>query len=294
MILPEFRYTAPKTMDEAVTLLKEYGTGAKIMAGGTDLINFVKAGAIKPEAIVDIKNLPGMDEISFDSDNGLTIGSLVKLRDIELSEDIKKNYPALSEAVHLIASTQIRSKGTLTGNICNASPSADSVPALFALDARLCITGSEGQREIPIDQFYKGFKKIDLKSDEIVTAVKIPPMSDNTKAAYIAHTVRKAMDLAIVGIGAALTLDENGVCIDARIALGAVAVNCVRSPKAEEVLKGNKITEELAAKAGLMAMEDCKPISDVRASAEYRHDMVRVFTRRAIMKAYERFSEETK
>ncbi|MBQ6583111.1 MAG: xanthine dehydrogenase family protein subunit M [Mogibacterium sp.] len=289
MILPEFKYVAPTTVEEAVTLLAQYGDKAKLMAGGTDLINFIKDGVIKPEVLIDLKSVQGMDQLEFDPEQGLTIGALTKLIDVERSEVVKKEYPALAEAVHLIASTQIRSKGTLVGNVCNASPSADSVPPLFVLGAELTVQGPEGVRTIPIGEFYQGFKKLALKPGEIVTAVRIPPMKANERAAYKAHTVRKAMDLAIVGVAAKLTVDAEGVCQDAKIALGAVAVSCVRAPHAESVLIGRKITPEIAEIAGQEAMKDCSPISDVRASAEYRHDMVRVFTKRAVLLAQERF-----
>ena len=289
MILPEFKYVAPTTVEEAVNLLAQYGDKAKLMAGGTDLINFIKDGVIKPEVLIDLKSVQGMDQLEFDPEQGLTIGALTKLIDVERSEVVKKEYPALAEAVHLIASTQIRSKGTLVGNVCNASPSADSVPSLFVLGAELTVQGPEGVRTIPIGEFYQGFKKLALKPGEIVTAVRIPPMKANERAAYKAHTVRKAMDLAIVGVAAKLTVDAEGVCQDAKIALGAVAVSCVRAPHAESVLIGRKITPEIAEIAGQEAMKDCSPISDVRASAEYRHDMVRVFTKRAVLLAQERF-----
>lgn len=289
MILPEFTYLAPKSVEETIGLLEQYGSKAKLMAGGTDLINFVKTGAIQPEFIIDIKEISGLDQLEYQPENGLTIGALTKLIDVERSPVVQKEYPALAEAVHLIASTQIRSKGTVTGNVCNASPSADSVPALFVLGAELIVKGPRGERRIPIHTFYQGFKKLALQPDEMVLAIHLPPASEHTKAAYKAHTVRKAMDLAIVGVGAALTIDENGICQDAKIALGAVAVSCVRAPHAEAVLKGQRITGALMEKAGEEAMKDCRPITDVRASAEYRHDMVRVFTKRAIQAAADRF-----
>ncbi len=289
MILSDFTYAAPESVDEAITLLGQYGGKAKLMAGGTDLINFIKTKAIQPEVVIDIKGIPDMEQLEYDPKKGLTIGALTKLIDIEKSPVVKKEYPALAEAVHLIASTQIRNKGTLVGNVCNASPSADSVPALFVLDAKLTVKGANGERVIPIGEFYQGFKKLALAEDEIVTGIVIPPMPDNSRAAYKAHTVRKAMDLAIVGVAANLTIDEAGICREAKVALGAVAVSCVRAPKAEAVLVGQKITPELAAKAGEEAMKDCRPISDVRASAEYRHDMVRVFTKRAVLAALDRF-----
>ena len=287
MILPEFKYLAPGSAEEAIGLLVQYGEKAKLMAGGTDLINYMKDGILAPEVIIGLKEIKGMDQIVYDEEKGLTIGALTKLIDIERSDVVKENYPALAEAVHLIASTQIRNKGTLTGNVCNASPSADSVSALFVYGASLTVKGPEGERVIPIGDFYQGFKKLALKPGEMVISITLPPVKENEKAAYLAHTVRKAMDLAIVGVAAKITLDENGVCTDAKIALGAVAISCVRAPQAESVLIGRKITPEIAEIAGREAMKDCKPISDVRASAEYRHDMVRVFTRRAVLAAGE-------
>lgn len=288
MILPEFTYLRPASAMEACDLLSQYGSRAKIMAGGTDLINFMQKKAILPEYLIDIKEIPDMNAITYSEKEGLTIGALAKLRDIELSPVVKKYYPVISESVHLIASTQIRSKGTLVGNVVNASPSADSVPSLFVLNAELEIMSREGKRTVPINDFYHGFKKTDLRPDELVTAIHVPPMKKDETASYMALTVRKAMDLAIVGVAAKLTLDSENVCRDAEIALGAVAVSCVRSPKAEEVLIGKKVTPELAAEAGVAAMDDCKPISDVRASADYRHDMVRVFTKRAVLKCIEK------
>ncbi|MGN1389047.1 MAG: FAD binding domain-containing protein [Bulleidia sp.] len=288
MILPEFSYLAPSTAAEACEMLKTYGSKARIMAGGTDLINFMQKKVIQPEYLIDIKGIPDMNEITYSEEAGLTIGALAKLRDIELSPIVKKHYPVISESIHLIASTQIRSKGTLAGNIVNASPSADGVPCLFVLNAELEMMSSEGKRTVSINQFYQGFKKMDLRSDEMVTAVHVPPMKKNEVASYMALTVRKAMDLAIAGSAVKLEVDEEGKCQNAEIALGAVAVSCVRAPKAEAVLIGNKVTPELAAQAGAAAMDDCKPISDVRASAEYRHEMVRVFTKRAILKCIKR------
>ena len=259
-----------------------------IMAGGTDLINFMQARAIVPEYVVDIKNIPEMSQLEFDEKEGLIVGALTKLRDIELSPLVQEKYPALAEAVHVVASTQVRSKGTLAGNICNASPSADTVPALIALGASLEIKGTEHPRRIPLDEFYLSFKKMALEPGEIVRSVRIPVQASNTRAAYIKHAFRKAMDLAVVGVGASITI-EDGVCVDARLALGAVAPTAVRARNAEEVLIGSRLTNDVLEAAGKAAMNDCSPISDVRASAEYRHDMVRVFTKRAVKKALERF-----
>lgn len=288
MILPEFEYIVPTSLQGACNLLNELGPTAKIMAGGTDLINPMKDKVLKANYIIDIKNIPDLNQLEYDSIKGLKIGALTKLRDIECSPLVKREYRAIAEAAHVIASTQIRSKGTMVGNICNASPSADSVPALMVLDASLEVAGPEGTRGIPLGEFFVGFKKLALKPGEIVTAITVPPISSNTRVAYIKHAFRKAMDLAIVGVAASVT-KENGKCANAKIALGAVAVTAVRSPSAENILIGSDLSDVVLVEAGKAAMKDCKPISDVRASAEYRHDMVRVFTRRSVQKVLVQF-----
>ena len=288
MVLPEFEYLTPSTAQAASNLLLELGGKARIMAGGTDTINPIKDKVLKPDYIIDIKRIPNMSQLEYSEEKGLTIGALTKIRDVECSPIVKEKYPALAEAAHVIASSQIRSKGTIAGNICNASPSADSVPALLVLGAELEVSGVERTRTIPLSEFFVGFKKLALEPGEIVTAIKIPPMGANTRASYIKHAYRKAMDLAIVGVAACITV-ENGICTDAKIGLGAVCITAVRAPSAEKVLIGNKLTEEIIAKAGEAAMLDCKPISDVRASADYRHDMIRVFTKRSVQKALEQF-----
>jgi len=286
MVLPEFEYLAPDNLKDACALAKEHGEHGKVMAGGTDVIVAMKEKHIAPAYIIDIKNIGGLDYIDYDPREGLRIGALTKLRTIEKSQLVQEKFKAISDAAHYVASTQVRAKGTMVGNIVNASPSADTVPALIALRASLKVSGVEGDRVISMDEFYTGFKKTALQPGEIVTDILIPAKKENEHSAYCKHAVRKAMDLAIVGVAANLTV-EGRVVKDARIVLGAVAVTAIRSPKAEAELIGNALTEEVIAKASVAAMEDCRPIDDVRASAEYRKDMVRVFTKRAIQKAME-------
>lgn len=291
MVLPQFEYLVPKTLDEATMLLSELGAGAKIMAGGTDIIPPMRDKVLKADYLIDIKHIPGLDYISYDEKEGLKIGALAKLYDIQTSKLVKQKNPSVAQAAKYVASTQIRHKGTMVGNICNASPSCDTAPILIAQNAAILVHGPEQDRQIPAGQFFKGVKKTYLEHNEIVTGIVIPPLQENEHAAYIKHSVRKAMDLAIVGVAAWVKMDGN-VCVDARITLGAVAITPVRAPSAEKVLIGKELTDEVIAEAGLAAMSDCKPISDVRASAEYRHDMVRVFTKRAIKKALEGYGEE--
>ena len=287
MVLPNFEYLHPTTIEEATNLLLELGEGAKIMAGGTDIIPPMRDKVIAPEYLIDIKDLPGMDYLEYDENEGLKIGALTKLRTLEFSDLVKKVNPSISQAAKYVASTQIRAKGTMVGNICNASPSCDTAPILLAQDATLIVHGPENTLKVKInDGFFKGVKKTKLEKGEIITGIIVPPLKEGEYAAYIKHSVRKAMDLAIIGVAVWLKMDGD-TCVDARIALGAVAPTPIRAPRAEALLKGRKITDEVLNEVSIAAMESCSPISDVRASAEYRKDMVRVFTKRAIKKALE-------
>ncbi|MFQ7875797.1 FAD binding domain-containing protein [Enterocloster sp.] len=286
MVLPQFEYLAPKTIGEACNLLLELGSTARVMAGATDLIPPMKDKVISPEYIIDLKKIPGLDYLEYDDREGLKIGALTTLRTIETSPLVKEKNPAVAYAAKVVASTQIRTKGTMAGNICNASPSCDTAPNLLAQGAKILVQGPNKDRVIQIEDFFLGVKKTSLEPGEIVTGIVIPPLAENERAAYIKHAVRKAMDLAIIGVAVKIKV-EDGVCTDARIALGAVAATPVRAPRAEETLIGKELTDEVIVKASEEAMNSCHPISDIRASAEYRKDMIRVFTKRAIKQAME-------
>ena len=286
MVLPQFEYLAPKTIGEACNLLLELGSTARVMAGATDLIPPMKDKVISPEYIIDLKKIPGLDYLEYDDREGLKIGALTTLRTIETSPLVKEKNPAVAYAAKVVASTQIRTKGTMAGNICNASPSCDTAPNLLAQGAKILVQGPNKDRVIQIEDFFLGVKKTSLEPGEIVTGIVIPPLAENERAAYIKHAVRKAMDLAIIGVAVKIKV-EDGVCTDARIALGAVAATPVRAPRAEEALIGKELTDEVIVKASEEAMNSCHPISDIRASAEYRKDMIRVFTKRAIKQAME-------
>lgn len=256
------------------------------MAGATDLIPPMKDKVISPEYIIDLKKIPGLDYLEYDDREGLKIGALTTLRTIETSPLVKEKNPAVAHAAKVVASTQIRTKGTMAGNICNASPPCDTAPNLLAQGAKILVQGPNKDRVIQIEDFFLGVKKTSLEPGEIVTGIVIPPLAENERAAYIKHAVRKAMDLAIIGVAVKIKV-EDGVCTDARIALGAVAATPVRAPGAEEALIGKELTDEVIVKASEEAMNSCHPISDIRASAEYRKDMIRVFTKRAIKQAME-------
>lgn len=288
MVLPQFEYMTASTLEEACRLLLEHDGKAKVMAGATDLIPPMRDKVFTPEYIIDLKQIPGLDELTYDEEEGLKIGALTTLRTLEKSELVQAKNPAVSYAAKVIASTQIRAKGTLVGNICNFSPSNDSAPNLLAQGAKVNVQGVDGTRVIPIEEFFLGVRKTALKPGEIVTSVVIPPLKDNEKAAYLKFAVRKAMDLAIIGVAAKIKL-ENGICTDAKIALGAVAITPILAPKAAEVLIGKELTDEVIEEAAQAAMDSCSPISDIRASKEYRKAMIGVYTKRAIKQCLEQF-----
>lgn len=286
MVLPQFDYLVAESLEDASKKAAKHGAVARIMAGGTDLIIPMKDHAVKPEPeyLIDIKKVEGLDYLEYDEEEGLKVGALTTLRTLEFSPMVKEKYPAVAYAAKSIASTQIRTKGTMVGNICNASPSCDSGPIVVATDAKILVEGVNGKKEIPGTEFFKGVKKTALEPGDIVTGIVFPPLAENQKAVYIKHAVRKAMDLAIVGVAVVLTV-EDGICKDARIALGAVATTPIRAPKAEAVLMGKELTEDVIEEAAQAAMNSCSPISDIRASKEYRSAMVKVFTKRAIKQA---------
>ena len=222
MVLPQFEYLAPKTIGEACNLLLELGSPAKVMAGATDLIPPMKDKAISPEYLIDLKKIPDLDYLEYDEKEGLKIGALTTLRTIETSPLVKEKNPAVAHAAKVVASTQIRAKGTMAGNICNASPSCDTAPNLLAQGAKILVQGPNKDRIIQAEDFFLGVKKTSLEPGEIVTGIVIPPLAENERAAYIKHAVRKAMDLAIIGVAVKIKV-EDGICTDAHIALGAVA-----------------------------------------------------------------------
>ena len=286
MALPAFDYVKVSSLEEASKLAAEKGDKAVLMAGGTDVILLIHEKAIPADTVIDIKGIPGLDEIKYVEGEGMRIGALVKLYDIQNSDIVKEKMPALSDASRYLASPQIRRKGTMVGNICNASPSADTASILVAMNAVVKVYNAEGEKEIPIDEFFKGVKKTALVPGDIVTGIFIPELNKGEGSAYFKHSVRKAMDLAIIGVGAKIKMDGDKIA-DARVCMGGVAVTPLRAKNAEQILIGNEITDELLEKAGVAASQECSPISDVRASAEYRTDMVRVYTKRAVRKAVE-------
>ncbi|MFD2183834.1 FAD binding domain-containing protein [Rhodoplanes azumiensis] len=288
-----FAYHRPKSLDETIALLSRHGGAADLMAGGTDLLVEIKESIRRPAVVVDIKALPGLGDLVCDATQGLRIGALVTVRAIETSPAVQRLYPALAQAAREIGSIQIRNRATVVGNVCRASPSADTLPPLIACGATIEMVGPAGPRRLPLDEFFTGPGKTALGPSEIVTALVLPPPAIASGADYIKHGRRRAMELATVGVAVLLRRDGR-VCRDLRIVLGAVAPTPIRARAAEAVLEGVAPDEATIASAGRMARDESRPISNVRASADYRRAMVEVLTRRAVATAWARACEETR
>jgi carbon-monoxide dehydrogenase medium subunit len=278
--LPQFCFLSPQSIEEAVRFLAAHEGEAKPLAGGTDLIPGLKRREIaSPAYILDLKGLNELKKIDFDLQVGLRIGALATIQDIGRHPDMRRLFPSLVQAACCMASPQVRNRGTFAGNICSAVPSADSAPALLSLNANVRVRGSGGERIIPLDQFFVGPGETALRPDEIVTALTVPRPAD--RSVYLKLSPRHSMDMAIVGVAAAANLIPGGVR-DVQIALGAVAPTPMRAHKAEEILQGRPVSQELIEEAARAAAAECRPIDDYRASAAYRRDMVYVLTRRAL------------
>ncbi len=280
--LPKLQYLNPKTIEEALKMLEEHKGDSKLLAGGTDLIPSLKRRLINvPGYIIDIKAIPGLDAISYDKKSGLKIGPLATIAAIAQSSAVAEKFPCLAQSALTMASPQVRNRGTFAGNICNAVPSADSAPSLIALSATVKIKGINGERTLPIEQFFTGPKKTVLKENEMLIEISVPHPSPGSKSVYLKLSPRHSMDLATVGVAASGKC-EDGVCREIKIALGAVAPTPLRAPVSESILQGKRITPEVIEEASLNAVTQCSPIDDHRASQEYRCDMVNVMTRRAL------------
>jgi carbon-monoxide dehydrogenase medium subunit len=281
--LPDFEYFTPDSVEEACQLLSKYGPKAMAIAGGTDIVVKMKKEVLAPEILVSIGHLPELKKIEYVPGKGVVIGAGVTHNEVQNSKILQEKYLSVCEAAHQMANNQVRNLGTIGGNISNAVPSADMPPILIALDTTVKIVGSKKERTLPLEDVFKGPNQTVLEHDELITEFVIPDGSF-TGSTYLKFGLRASGALAVVGVAASVQM-EGGVIKDARIVLGAVSPVPLRAKEAENLLKGKQASEELFEEAGVIASGECRPISDIRASAEYRRDMVRVFTRRALLKA---------
>ncbi|OGO44599.1 MAG: hypothetical protein A2W37_10185 [Chloroflexi bacterium RBG_16_63_12] len=275
-----FEYFAPRSLAEATEVLAKYQGEARTVAGGTDLLLKMKAGRLSPKAIVNIKRVPELRGLTFNSH--LTLGALTTLEEIKQSSMIRERYPALSDAAATMASVQIRNLATVGGNLCNAAPSADLAPILIALNAAARLAGFKGERRIPLEDFFTGPGTTVLAPGELLVSLEVPPPAG--PSVYLKHSPREHMDIAVVGIGLALRgynpLSQE--CAEPRVVLGAVAPVPLRARRAEAELTGGPLAAERIDRAAKIAAEEAKPIDDVRGSAWYRRRMVAVLTRRGL------------
>lgn len=278
-----FHYYEPDNIKEAISLLGHYEGKAKLIAGGTDFLVKMRDGEMAPEHVISLAKIPQLHAMSEKPDGGLTIGACTTIRTLEQFPLVKANFKPLADGVSKLGSIQIRNLATLGGNLCNASPAADCAPPLLTMGAVLSIVGPNGKREVKIEDFFTGPGLTTLEDNEILTDVHVSSQKGRWSGIYLRHSRRREVDLAIVGIAAVVIIDSlKGVCAEARIALGAVAPTPLRVTEAELMLVGEKPSQKLLEKVSQLVGTVSQPISDVRASAEYRQLLTQVYAKRAL------------
>ena len=286
------RYEAPATAAAAVALLAGAGGPARVLAGGSDLLVQMRSGMVAPELIVNVKGIAEMTSIA--EDNGVwRVGASRSCMEVVDHAGFKRAWPGVTEAVNLIGSIQVKGRASIGGNLCNASPAADSVPALIAAGARAAILGPNGAREVAVEDLPAGPGRTTLAKGEIVTALLFPRRPARSGDAYLRFTPRTEMDIAVVGVGINLTLDASGTCTAARVALGAVAERALLVPEAAATLVGTKVDEAALAKLAAAASAACRPIDDKRGTKEFRIKIAGVLAKRAAAIALKRAQENS-
>ena len=284
-ILNDFCFHKPKTLDEALVLIDKYQENGLLMEGGSEVIPNMKSLVVTPDHIISLKHIPEFFYLRYTPGEGLHIGPSTTLTKIEYDPDVQRVYPSLYQGIHGMSNTAIHNISTVTGNICYAVPSADTAAPLLTLEAVLSVKSVDGERKVPIGELFAGVRRTTLKKNEIVTDIFVPEPDPKAVMAYYKNPCRKALDLAIAGVATYVVMDGD-VCRDARIAMSAVAVVPNRAFEAEAMLKGQVLTDELInAAAEHAALHECSPISDIRASADYRRELVRLSVRDGVMLA---------
>lgn len=276
------RYCAPETLEELFAHLRD--RTACVMAGGTDLLIAIREKGLRPSCMVDIKGIAELRGIERTNGGGLSVGATTTLHEIETSRMVREICPVLGDAVGMIGSLQVRNRGTIGGNLSNASPAADSAPALLVLEAELELGSVSGTRVVPAEIFFVGPGKSVLTQGEILKRIRIPRPAPLTRSTYLKFGPRKAMDIAIVGVAVSLVFDGEGSCRNARVALGSVAPTPVRAKKAEAALLG-ELNEQRIREAATLVAAEADPVDDVRGGKAYRMDLVKVLAMRAIKQA---------
>lgn len=287
MLLPKFNYHEPRSVGEATRLLDEIGKEASVLAGGTDLLVNMKMGKAAPKHVVSLSRIEDLKAVKMDQ-GALTLGACVTAGELKDQEEIKSEFNGLCQSAGSLGSPLIRNLATVGGNIVTARPAADLPPSLMAYGARIVLKKEKGERIIPLEEFFKGPGQTVIEPEEILCAVVLNEPPPYSGGGYVKLGVRKALEISLVNVAAFMALDgPNGPIKEARIVLGSVAPIPMHSPSAEAVLVGERPDDALFEKAGTAASKDAKPIDDFRGSAEYRREMVKVLTRRALKLAYE-------
>ena len=277
-----FEYREAQTVQEAVEMMRQE-EGARIVAGATDVLIRWRQGAWKPRYVLNIKRIAGLDEVSYSLDSGLSLGTLVTIRTLERHPLIQEHYPALAQAAMAFAGVQIRNLATVGGNVCNASPAGDTLPALLAYGAECRIAGPEGERRVPLEQFCLGPGQTALQPAELLVALRLPPPPPRAGALYIKHSPRSTMDIATVGVASVVALGEQpGVCQEVKIVLGAVAPTVIRATAAEALLRGQSVDAERLQQVAHAAAQAANPIDDIRGTAAHRRAVVAPLVQRTL------------
>ncbi len=291
--LPSFDYIRASSPEEVVALLQEHGGAASLLMGGTDLFVHMRDGAVRPKVVVDVKGLAGLQQISYDEQGGLTVGAAVTMNRLVAHPAVGAHYPLLAEAASSVASYQLRNRATLGGNLCNASPCADTSPAVVALEGRLCLRGPSGERELPAERFFLGPGQTALGAEEFLTAIRFPVPPAGSAGCYLKLGRCKAGDLALVGVAALGFPDPSAASgYRFRLVLGSVAPVPLRAVAAEEVLAAGPLNQHTLALAAEKGMEAASPVSDVRSGAEYQKEMVRTLTLRGLTQVWKQLNTQ--
>ncbi|HEX6284103.1 MAG TPA: xanthine dehydrogenase family protein subunit M, partial [Pyrinomonadaceae bacterium] len=281
-----FEYFSPRTLEEAVALLQKLGPEAKLLSGGQSLIPMMKLRLVSPEYIVDINRIPGLDYVS-ESDGHLRIGALAREHQLESSEIVKTKFPVLADTAKVIADPLVRSQATVCGNLAHGDPANDHPATMLALGATIVAIGPKGQREIAIEDFFPGLFTTALEPEEILTEIRIPLPPPRSGGAYL-KIERKVGDYATAGVAVQLTLDGSAVCQRAGIGLTNVGMTPIKAKQTEAFITGKQLDEAAIQQAAELAASESAPMDDIRGSAEYKRDLVRVLTTRALNRALDR------
>ncbi len=282
-------YTAPKTLDEALKVMASHGDRARVLAGGTDLLVQLRGGRRSADVVVDSKFIPELNELSYDAQKGLTIGAAVPCCEIYENQDVSSNYPGITDAASLIGSIQIQGRATLGGNLCNSAPSADAIPPIIVLGGVANISGPNGSRQVPVEDFCTGPGQNVLQPGEILVSINMPAPQAHSGANYLRFIPRNEMDIAVAGVGSSVVLDASGQnFVSGKIALASVAPTPVFAKNAGDSLAGKPVSDATIDEAAQKAMADAKPINDMRGTIKQRVHLVGVLTRRTLNTAVNR------